>query len=593
MEDIKQDPIGYITRVFEATKQWRQPYEDRWKRFYKLYRSYRDPSQYTLKSNVFVPYTFSIVETVVPKMLGTIFNTRPILSVVPRHGTSEGMARLLESLLQYQLDEEQLEFFNKVLEFFKETAIYGTSFAKVIPKFNDDDLVSFNFIDMEPIDLFNIYPDFRAKSVRRMKYIIQVSYMEYDELLEKYRQGFYEKVPELIDKVESMINIDEFKRRRLSSVGILDEYGFDSNRKIIEVIEYWDKDNIYVIGGRSVVMKKEVNPFQGLLPFIMARYVPVQHELFGIGIPEISESLQDELNAVRNQRMDNVNLIINRMFVANKYADIDFDNMISYPGNIILTNDVNAIVPLNTPDVTKSAYNEEEIIKLDIDNATGEFAYNRGAPPERRETATGIVRLQQASNIRFDTVVKMLEFTVLRSIAKMFIWLDYHFLEPKDFAKIVGEDEFVQNDGMSFYKQDIEELLKQFHFQPMGSSTTAVKEVRVQQIMQAFSMFNQDPMINQMELRKMVLDALDIKSVNKLLQTPPPPPPPTMPTPQTLPGGQVATEGAPQPPQPPQPGTPPTLNDEQLMELLKASSGQLAQGAGPQPTPPNMVGAVQ
>jgi hypothetical protein len=589
---MRDDPVGTISTLFQQLKTWRTPYENRWKSFYKQYRSYRDPTAYPFKSNIFVPYTFSMIESVVPKMLGTIFNTRPIISVIPRQVESENMAKLLERLLEYQLDDENLELFNKVLEFFKETAIYGTAFAKIIPKFNDDEITSFNYIDIEPIDIFNVYPDYRAKSVRRMKYIIQLSYMDYEELEDLEDQGFYTNVPDLLGMLESVNHVDEWKRQRLSSVGILDEYGYDPTRKIVEVLEYWDKDWVYVVGARSILLKKEPNPFGGLIPFIMARYVPVQHELYGIGIPEICSSLQEELNTVRNQRMDNVNLIINRMFIANKYADIDFDNLVSYPGNVILSNDVDAIKPLDTRDITKSAYQEEEIIKKDIQDSVGEYEYSRGALPQRRETATGIVRLQQASNIRFDTIVKMLEFTVLRNVAKVFLWLDYQFLDPMDFAKIVGPEAFETYGGMAFYDQDIDSMLKGFNFQPVGSSTTAVKDVRIQQMMQLYQMFNKDPMINQMELRKMVMDALDVKNVGQLLQPPPPPQPPPTPPGQPSPG----MEGVPQPPAPPQPGAqmssgPATPDQAQIQELMKIiGGGLLNKGQAPMVTPPGMPG---
>ena len=598
-----KEPSKYVVNLYDSTKQWRTPYESRWKRFYKLYRSWLDITSMLYKSNIFVPYIFSIVESVVPKMLGTIFNTRPIISVIPRKGASEGMSSLLERLLEYQFDEEQLELFSKILEFFKETAVYGTAFAKIIPKFNDDDAVSFNYIDLEPLDLFNVFPDYRAKSIRRMKYIITLSYVDYEELQRLYEQGFYENVPELLEHTESMANVDSLKKERLGSVGILDEYGFDSNRQIVEVLEYWDRDKIIVVGAKDFVLKVEDNPFGGLLPFIMSRYIPVQHELYGVGIPEVSETLQEELNSVRNQRMDNVNLIINRMWIANKYADIDFDNMISYPGNIILSNDVDAIKPVDTRDITKSAYMEEDIIKRDIDNATGEWEYSRGATPPRRETATGIVRLQQASNIRFDTVVKMFEFTVLRSMAKMFLWLDYHFLPPEEFAKIVGFEEFQSYNGVTFYQQDINDMLKQYNFQPMGSSTTAIKEVRIQQIMQAYKLFNNDPFINQLELRKMVLDVLDIKNINRLLN-----PQQAMMLAQAQaqqqamgqqppaggkPGGKPAQQQAKGGPPTPVPGQPPLPQQDQMAELMRVAGGGLLNRAtgGPQPTSPTMPGA--
>jgi len=413
--------------------------------------------------------------------------------------------------------------------------------------------------------------------------------MEYPELETLQRQGFYKNVSQVEQYVESMMNVDSYKRERLSDVGILDEYGYDAKRKIIEVLEYWDKDKIYVIGARKIVLKEEDNPFSGLLPFIMARYIPVQHELYGIGIPEISETLQDELNTVRNQRMDNVNLIINRMFVANKYADIDFDQLVSYPGNVILTNDVNAIQPLDTRDITKSAYQEEEIIKRDIDNAVGEYEYSRGALPPRKETATGIVRLQQAASVRFDTVVKMLEFTVIRNIAKMFLWLDYTFMPKAMLKSVLGEDDYISLEADTFFAQEPEEMLKQYHFQPMGSSTTAIKEVRIQQIMQAYKLFNQDPMIDQFELRKMVVDVLDLKNLDKLLKKPEviqqeqqaamQQMQGQMPPPTGKPG--QGGEAGPQPPVPPEPGVGAKGPVQQMAELAKVAGGGLVKGGGP------------
>jgi hypothetical protein len=587
---LSENPAQYISNLYDAVKRWRQPYEDQWKKFYKLYRSYRDSTIYPFKSNLFVPYVFSIVETVVPKMLGTIFNTRPLISVQARQGASENLAKVMERLLEYQLDDERLEFFSKILEFFKECTIYGTSFLKVIPKFGDDELVSFNYIDVEPIDLFNIFPDYRAKSIRRMKYIIQLSYVDLDELKTLQDQGFYKNVKDVEAYIASDVYVDEYKRTRLTDTGRLDEYGFDTNRKIIEVLEYWDKDKIYTIGAKKVILKEEDNPFDGLLPFIMARYVPVQHEIYGIGIPEISEDLQEELNTVRNQRMDNVNLIINRMFIANKYADIDMSSLVSYPGNVILTNDINAIEALDTRDVTKSAYMEEEIIKHDIDNATGEFMYMRGAPPERRETATGIVRLQQAATARFDTVIKMLEFTVIRHISKMFLWLDYQFLPKEELYKILGPEDSTALSADAFYQQPLDVMLKQYNFQPMGSSTTAIREVRIQQVMQAYKLFQNDPMINQMELKKMVLDVLDIKNQSKLLQ-----PPPSTPEAagegggQPPPGAGPPRPGGPAPPnapKPPEPGANALQPEQMESEMNRVAGGGLIKTQGP-------AGAIQ
>jgi hypothetical protein len=193
----------------------------------------------------------------------------------------------------------------------------------------------------------------------------------------------------------------------------------------------------------------------------------------------------------------------------------------------------------------------------------------------------------------------MLEFTVLRNIAKMFIWLDYHFLEPKDFASIVGEEEFKKYGGPDFYAQKPVDVFRQFHFQPMGSSTTAIKEVRIQQVQQAYQLFNQDPFINQIELRKMVMDVMELRNESKLLiedpvkyaqllmqqtgQVPPGGPggPPGGGGPQGQPPAGGPGEGglAPQKgPSPPQPGGKALTPEAQISEMMRVAGGGLVRG---------------
>lgn len=180
----------------------------------------------------------------------------------------------------------------------------------------------------------------------------------------------------------------------------------------------------------------------------------------------------------------------------------------------------------------------------------------------------------------------------------MFLWLDYHFLEPDEFARIVGEDEFQRRNGLAFYQQDITELLKLYNFQPMGSSTTAVKEVRVQQMMQVYQLFNGDQFINQEELRKMLLDAFDVKNQSRLMQQPPMPNATMVPgqpnqmgpdgQPPQMPGGTAGPPSPQQPPGPPVPGQG-VPNEAQSMAMMLQGAG----GAAAPPMPPGPAAMPQ
>jgi hypothetical protein len=170
----------------------------------------------------------------------------------------------------------------------------------------------------------------------------------------------------------------------------------------------------------------------------------------------------------------------------------------------------------------------------------------------------------------------------------MLLWLDYQFLPKEDLKAILGEEDYVRLNADAFYTQDIETMLRQYNFQPMGSSITAIKEVRIQQIMQAYKLFNQDPMINQMALRKMVIDVLDLKNENELLQVPPPSPVQPgagglQPGAQGQPSGGPAAKGPqpPQPPAPPQPGQKFQTPVEQIAQLARIAGGGLIKKGGP------------
>ena len=145
------------------------------------------------------------------------------------------------------------------------------------------------------------------------------------------------------------------------------------------------------------------------------------------------------------------------------------------------------------------------------------------------------------------------------------------FLPPKKFAQIVGLENWVRYRGKRFYQMDPNDILKGYDFIPMGSSTTAVKELRMQQVLQAFQMFNQDPFINQIELRKMVMNALDMKNIAKLIK-PMPAPSPAEQVPGPPGGG----------PPPPGMGPPPGIAGE-LMGAGVVSPGGAPLGPGPRP----------
>jgi hypothetical protein len=79
---------------------WREPFKQKWDRYYKLYRSYLEKKNYPWQSNIFVPYAFSTVETIVPRLV----STKPQVDAMPREKQDQVYAELQSAIIDYEWD---------------------------------------------------------------------------------------------------------------------------------------------------------------------------------------------------------------------------------------------------------------------------------------------------------------------------------------------------------------------------------------------------------------------------------------------------------------------------------------------------------
>ncbi|MBT9138646.1 MAG: hypothetical protein DDT31_01215 [Syntrophomonadaceae bacterium] len=339
------------------------------------------------------------------------------------------------------------------------------------------------------------------------------------------KQGVYANV----DQIKKTTSEESAHKTLLSNLGITGgDLGHNEDYSRVEVLTCFEDGHWIVIGSRSVVLKDtrlQDKPLPYDMPLIDLKFTPVPFEYFGMGIPEEIDDDLERVNTIVRQRLDNVTLSLNKPFLVNLLAGgdiLDPDNIIFAPDNIIPTNDINAVRQLDVDNVTPNAYMEEEIGKHAAMDAAGEQAYARGVRPELRETATGIIRLQQAALLRFDTKIKLMEFTGIRKIGTYMILLIRRFLPKKEYERILGE----KDAGLYLLKE--EDLLKSYDIKPVGSSVTGIKEIRTAQILKAqeivgalpaeLTMKNIEPfLVNLYSLARTSLEALDIRNIEEIL----------------------------------------------------------------------------
>lgn len=406
-------------------------------RFYQLYRGVYDSSMqnYKGRAQLFIPKVFSTVETIVPRMIGN----KPKIEAAPREPKDIGTARGMSKLIGYRWD--QLNMKRVVKQWVRQSLINGIGIVKTTWAFDDDK----DQPCVELVDLFDFFVDPDAATIENADYVIH----RVAKNIDKVKENKNYKVP---DALNPDYKKDPFKTQRDAIMGMTTQD--DSKKEMVELVEYWGladigdgmEECLIVVANGTYLLRAEKNPFaHGKKPFIKLDDIDVHLEFWSIGEPEMLESLQYELNDVRNQRMDNVNLILNRMWLVAKGADVDEDDLVSRPGGIVHAMDINGIKELSTADVTMSAYNEESLIKADIQDTSGVSDYAKGignssskGTPQGNDTATGMMILQEAGNQRFRYKLDNLEDS-LRELGKQMVALEQQFLDRDIFVRIMGQ----------------------------------------------------------------------------------------------------------------------------------------------------------
>jgi len=126
-------------------------------------------------------------------------------------------------------------------------------------------------------------------------------------------------------------------------------------------------------------------------PFVVGQVYPKPFEQYASALPELARDLQIEINAIRNQRRDNVSLILNPEKYVTPHAGVTPSQLAySYPGKIVSVDNLNGIQWQTVPDVTSTGHNEESRAEGDLDRLLSEGPLRQGVEGKRKESATAM-----------------------------------------------------------------------------------------------------------------------------------------------------------------------------------------------------------
>ncbi len=477
-----------VLDAFVRTQSYLSPYYTRWLRYYQMYRSISPERQRIWRANIFVPIPFAEVQSGLADMMEYWFGKRPMAPLTPREGSDYDAARAMEMYLEWERDASSLWF--AMYEALLEMLIYGTGWQKVTWDWRE------NRNNVEAVSVWQIFPDCAADSVDDARWIIERRLRPVNWVRRLARIGVYAITDDELDNLgKDGIPFTEVGDQIVGLTGI----STDIWRGTVEVIEAWlaEPPVVVTILNRRKVVRAHRNHFpHGRKPYVRWVDHHVKGEMFGIGELEVIEKLVHEINDIRNQRLDAVTLLLNNVLIANRMAGIDPDDLVMRPGNVIWANDVNAVKPLVQQAPIPIGIQEENISRFDIQQATGNWGYNQGQTPLRREAATTVLALQRAASKRYGLKLRMAEETAFRNQVQMRIVNAQHFLPAERWIRVTGEPpRLIRRDDI------------QGNFDYIVSvNPPEPKDVKRAQLAQILPILLQHPLLNQREFLDWLLD---------------------------------------------------------------------------------------
>lgn len=555
----KQEKLLQVVmqRISTAEQYRKSHYEEEWKNWYRIYRS-RLATRNPLGSNIFVPQVMMMTDVIRTRLVQSIFDKRPYVAVLPREEQDSRQAEAVQTLIDWQFSERL-----DIASLFKDEAVlnlcvFGTAVThtgwkkkvrrsrrtmtrevpvldeetgmKLLDSLTNEPILSkeryvgeeeevvYDDPAVQVINLFDFFVDPPATGIDDARYcghreLLTRREIEQMQDIAGWKVDFADLEP--LSEYEdgwSALNGEEGRTYADISEGSKDPMGK------YEVHHYWEDDRHVVIIGRKVIALDEQNPYwHGMKPYDKCCYMPEGKSFYGIGIPELTHQLQDELNTVRNQRIDYCSQALRRMWKVRRSSKLEARDLVWRQNGVILLDNMDDVMEIQVAPIPSTAFTDEALIKEDMRYATGCHDILMGVAATD-ETATTTMTKDNNASIRFKDLVMTISQQLLVPIAQKCVLLDQQFMNEERTVRLLNEG---AKEVITVSPYDLE---GRFDLIYVGSSIEpmANEEQQREHMIQAYQMLANDQLyVNnpqaKIALMEELLKKLDVKEVDKLL----------------------------------------------------------------------------
>lgn len=417
-----------------------------------------------IPARVFNPIVWSFIETVVTRMLAK----NPVISYKPRESADQAQGKILSELFSYWFEKSNA--YPKIVSWVKDALIYGTGIIKIDwytspPRMvksyvldatgepvldaqgeflvNESAVVDFDDPRLSNVNIYDFFIDPKARSIQDAKWVIHQYWADIADLeaanesSKEYGKVIYNKSAlRRIKEGTSKVKESTFEEERKRAAGNDGPNTSDQTVSRVKIWEMWENNRCTVIANETELLRDETNYFwHGKKPFIYIVDSLVPNEFYGKGEVEPVEKLLHALNTTQNQRITNVNRVLNPMWKAKESVD---DSELQFTDNgIIHVNDMQDAELQQMPDITSKAYQEQQSLIEQMQRALGITDLVQGLNTPASTKAEVEIKTSQA-NERFAHKIKLFEEMGLQPLGEIVYKLYQQFTTKKRIIRITG-----------------------------------------------------------------------------------------------------------------------------------------------------------
>lgn len=385
------------------------------------------------KSTPVLNFTFSLVESIVPRMT----DTAPEILVLARTGQSSSeFAKMLQACHSHLWYYNRMQ--QKLTESIRMCMKYGTVIYKeYFDPFKLDGLGEVCYSIVHPM---NFFPDPRAYEIDQMEYCFTAMPKSMEYFVRTWPDKGHLVIPD-----NEWVNTEQTEGADQPSQedgATLKEYWFRDEEGNICCMYYAGHIVLQIMGGKYDGSNEPVYR-HNRFPFTKQVDYPADKEFWGIGEIEIIELLQRLINNFEAQIIDNTRLMANAQWVVNKVTSglKEEDTWIfdSRPGNVIWTAQ-GGVDRLRGESIPRHIPEHMERLIFAMEQILGIHDVVQGRRPAGVRAASAIIALQEAANVRVRQKARHLEYALV-DMADKATWLMLEFYDEPRKIRIAGQSE--------------------------------------------------------------------------------------------------------------------------------------------------------